>query len=168
VDWPGVEPRPPRWEVRQNKRWFANGHPSLVMDILTLYHLQLSQSRRWHQKMRNEDYSCLTEVSGLTWINGTDIVRDELYVNILRLTARLCHFVNIIALFIAANLFQLHFSSLTICSIALRIPYASKCYLAALYATHRNISVPITNFDFTLYGLATCKSQLLVYLIFSR
>jgi len=75
--------------------------------------------------------------------------------------------VNIISLVIAANLFQLHFSSLTICRVVLSIPYASKFYLA-LYATHRKISLPITNFDFKLYGLATCKLQLLAFLIFSR
>jgi len=74
VDWPGVEPGLPRWEVGQNKRWFANGHPTLFMDILMLYHLQLSQSRRWHQKRRNQDCSWLTEGCALTWINMTLIL----------------------------------------------------------------------------------------------
>lgn len=133
-----------------------------------LHHLYLSQSRRWHQKRRSQDCSWLIKGRGWTCINGTDIVRNELYPNILRFTMALCHFVNIIALFVASNLFQLHFSSLTICCVVLSKPYASKCYLAAIYVMHRKISVPITNVDFTLYGLATCKSQLLAFLIFNR
>jgi hypothetical protein len=138
------------------------------MDILMLYHLHLSQSRRWHQKRRNQDCSWLTDSSGLTWINGNDTVQDELYPNILRLAMILRYCFNIIAIFIAANLFHIHFSLLTICRIVLSISYTSKCYLAALYAMHREISVPITNFDFTFYGLVTCKSQLLAFLVFSR